>query len=181
MNKCLSRLLQFALLMCLLSPAVGKLLRIEKLEPSPFFPQVEESRPIKQLVRLYLQNDGKSPIAAAARIRVATDQPYEIDLDNVPAGNSAHWIEITDIADSAEVTIQVKGKESGQVLAEKKFDWTPQKNGAFFRWHTAITITATAAIRTVCVRKTGTRTSLGRFASVRKPPTGTKPANFVIQ
>jgi hypothetical protein len=100
-------------------------LSIERLEPTPLFPQPAEGQPLRQRARLYLDNPGV-PFTASVRIAVGNAAPYTEALGQVSAGKSTNHIHLTDIAAPTLISIEVLTKD-GKSLASQKLDWQPQK------------------------------------------------------
>jgi len=117
-------------LLLLASSAFAAELTIERVEPTPLFPKQPEGRPLKQLARLGVNNPGAS-FAATARIKVGTDAPYTVPLNEVRAGQSTNDIYITDLSAPAPLTVELLDKD-GVVLGAKKLEWQPQKKWTIF-------------------------------------------------
>ena len=100
-------------------------LAITRIEPTPLFPRQPEGRPLRQLVRLHLDNPTQ-PVAATVRITIGTRPPEMLDLGRIAKGKSTVTVQVPDIAKAKLLKVELLRKD-GDVLAAKKTDWQPQK------------------------------------------------------
>ncbi len=107
------------------SAAAGPI-RIQRVEPTPFFPRPAAAQPLRQQARLCLENSGPA-VKARAAIQVGDYETYSEDLGEVPTGNSTNLIHIRDIASPAPVIVQLLEKSSDNVLARLELEWRPEK------------------------------------------------------
>lgn len=107
-------------------PAPAAEVTIIGVEPTPLFPKPESGSPLKQVVRLYLDNPG-GVFEGRARVRL-NDQPASIeDLGQVAPGRSTNRIGIVDLTATAELMVEILDAATGQVLAHWQQRWEPQK------------------------------------------------------
>lgn len=132
-TRCLTRQAcrQFACWLLAASTAVAADLSIERLEPTPLFPQPAEGQMLRQRARLYLDNPG-APFIATARITVGATAPYLAELGQLPAGKSTNEVLISDIAAPTDLTVELLRSGSQEVLARKQTAWQPQKKWTFY-------------------------------------------------
>ena len=119
-----------AVLFLALSAAAGPI-RIQQVEPTPFFPKPAVAEPLRQQARLCLENSGP-PLAIQVSIQVGDARAYLEDLGEVPAGCSTNVIAISDIAAPTRVVLQVLEKNSGSALARRELEWQPQKKWSLY-------------------------------------------------
>ncbi len=100
--------------------------QIEKVEPTPLFPQPAPGQPLRQLARLHLNNVGQ-PLEGRARIQMGDAASYLEDLGSLGTGKSTNEIHLTEISVPTKVSIEILRKDSGQSLAKLDVDWQPQK------------------------------------------------------
>lgn len=103
-------------------PVIG--LDIKQVEPTPLFPKPASGQPLKQLVRVTLDNPDAAT-AASVRVTVGSGVP-ETQPIQVAKGKSVVTVLVPDISVPTPVTLAVVG-EGGQVLATRKVDWQPEK------------------------------------------------------
>jgi hypothetical protein len=113
-----------------LSAAAGPV-RIQQVEPTPFFPKPAAAEPLRQEVRLCLENSGP-PLGIQVSIQIGNTPVYVEDLGEVAAGNSTNVININDIAAPAKLLLQILEKNSGSALDRRELDWQPQKKWSLF-------------------------------------------------
>ena len=65
---------------------------ITNIEPTPLFPRQPEGQPLRQLVRLHLENPGK-PAATVARITIGSQPPETQDLGTVARGQTVATVQ----------------------------------------------------------------------------------------
>lgn len=118
------------LLFLALSAAAGPV-RIQQVEPTPFFPKPVAAEPLRQEVRLCLENSGP-PLGIQVSIQIGDTPAYVEDLGEVAAGNSTNVIHINDIAAPTKILLQVLEKNSGGALDRRELDWQPQKKWSLY-------------------------------------------------
>ncbi len=101
-------------------------IRILALEPTPLFPRARTCEPLRQIVRLRLENGGP---AVEARVKVAfAGQPAYVEgLGQVGPKESVKEIHAPDIAQPTEIGVELYTKDGSQPVDSRKFIWQPQK------------------------------------------------------
>lgn len=94
------------------------------IEPTPFFPRMESSKELKQIVRVSLVNG--SGISDCQVIVKHDDKEEPIQyIDDIKKGNGVYDVLIPDLERPTLVTFIFKCAD--KVLAEKTVNWKPQK------------------------------------------------------
>jgi hypothetical protein len=114
-----------ALLACLCQTWAADQVSIERVEPTPLFPKVEQGQSLFQLARLHLDNAGPA-IALKARITLGTFTQTE-DLGQVHSGKSTTTIHVPDIAAPAKLVVELLPNAGEGALARSELTWQPQK------------------------------------------------------
>lgn len=104
--------------------------RIAAVEPTPLFPKPADGAPLRQLVRLQLENSGPR-MNVAAKITMGTGTAEVQDLGAVEPGQSAVNVRVPDIAAPSRLTIEIVSGD-GKTLAVQASDWQPQKKWRIF-------------------------------------------------
>jgi hypothetical protein len=101
-------------------------LKITRIEPTPLFPKAEAGRPLRQVVRLNLENAG---IATEAKVKIALAgvPAYEASLGTVGPQASTKDILVPEIVVPAELTVELFAKDSGRPADVKKVVLQPQR------------------------------------------------------
>ncbi|MCE5268823.1 MAG: glycosyl hydrolase-related protein [Planctomycetaceae bacterium] len=103
--------------------------RILSLEPTPLFPRAKAGEPLRQRVRIKVENSGDA-IGARVRITLAGQPPYFEDLGQLERKESVRQICIPDIVQPTDVRVEVYGRDTAgreTKLGGKTFAWEPQK------------------------------------------------------
>ena len=98
---------------------------IERVEPTPLFPRVEQGQALSQLATLHLTNAGPA-IAVKARITLGTSTHTE-DLGDVRVGKSTNTVHLPEIAAPTKLVVELVTKAGDDVLARSELNWQPQK------------------------------------------------------
>lgn len=99
---------------------------ITKVEPTVFFPKVAEGQPLKQVVRLHLNNPGAG-FEGQVKVSIQGEQPYTEDLGPVATGASVKEVRVSDRSQPAEVTFEIYKKDASGPVAVQKTSLQPQK------------------------------------------------------
>ncbi len=100
--------------------------RIVALEPTPLFFKARPGEPLRQMARLKLENHGGT-VEAGVRIAVAGQPAYVESLGKVGPKESVKEIRLPDIAQPAEVRLEVFAQTGLQPLDNHTFLWQPEK------------------------------------------------------
>jgi len=114
--------------LCLLCAATkgADSIRITKVEPTIFFPQVRENEPLRQIAELSLNNPGV-PVMAQLKISIRDEPSYIEELGVVEAGATVRQIHVLDIAQPTEVTFELYRKDAAKPDSTLTIPWRPQK------------------------------------------------------
>jgi hypothetical protein len=104
--------------------------RVTSIEPTPLFPRQAEGQPLRQLVRLHLDNPGE-PFAAAARITLGSVAPEIQNLGTVAKGESVVGIRLADITVPTPLKVELLSA-AGMVLTVRQVEWQPQRKWVFY-------------------------------------------------
>jgi hypothetical protein len=110
----------------LVCSAAAASVTIHQVEPTPLFPRPAEGQPLRQQVRLCLENSG-SAFAGRAVIQVGKTPSYQEELGQIIPGKSTNIIHILDITAATNVTVELFDVDTGQGLAKQELQWQPQK------------------------------------------------------
>ena len=123
----LAVILAVALPWCLPDGAAGaEGVRIVALEPTPLFPKVKPGEPLRQIARLKLENGGPA-VDACVKITAAGQRPYLEPLGRITPKESVQTIHIPDIAQPAEIGVELHLQDDPRPVDSRKFLWIPQK------------------------------------------------------
>jgi hypothetical protein len=100
-------------------------LTIQRIEPTPLFPEPGPNAPLRQRALLDLENPGP-PLAARARITLGTTTAT-VDLGELRSGKSTNAVLVPDIAAPAPLTVELLSTAGDTVLARREVAWQPQK------------------------------------------------------
>jgi hypothetical protein len=105
-------------------------LQIIQIEPTVFFPKPAEGKPLKQLIRVHVDNPG-GPASLIAKVTTGKYGSDMQPLDNIVSGKSTVSVLVPDIMEKTQVTIDLLTKD-GKLLASQKADLLPQKKWTFY-------------------------------------------------
>lgn len=106
-------------------------LRITSVEATVFFPKVQPGQPLRQIVRVGLENAGE-PCEAQAKITLAGQAPYVESLGQVAAQASVQEIHVPDVAQPTEVTVELRIANRPEPVARHQFVLQPAKKWRVF-------------------------------------------------
>jgi hypothetical protein len=114
-----------------LTCAAGADLSIVKIEPTPLFPKVAASQPLRQIARLHLSNPGP---AAEARVKIGVAGGAAIteELGTIVPGASVKDIHVPDVARPAELIIELYPGADQKPASVRKLTWQPQRKWRIF-------------------------------------------------
>ena len=95
---------------------------ITKIEPTPFFPKVNQGEPLKQVARLSVNTAGEPD--SSVRITIAGNKPYTQALGALKPGADVKDIHILDIDKPSKVTIDLLASDGRSPAPWKSADWT---------------------------------------------------------
>ncbi|KKL57116.1 hypothetical protein LCGC14_2238620, partial [marine sediment metagenome] len=99
---------------------------ITKVEPTVFFPKVQADQPLKQVVRLHLNNPG-AIFEGQVKVAIKGEQPYTEDLGPIAAGASIIAIQVPDMTQPTDVIFEIYKKDTSGPVAVQKATLQPQK------------------------------------------------------
>ena len=104
---------------------------ITRIEPTVFFPKVDEGKPLKQVVKVTIHN---SEGAANFQVRTSTPgQPPSLeDLGLLETGQAVRKIQVPDIPAPTEMTFDLLRNGDPTPLATTVRTWQPQKKWKVF-------------------------------------------------
>jgi len=106
-------------------------LEIERVEPTPLFPQPVPGNPLMQVVNLHLSNTGNA-ISGRVTIKVGEAAAYTADLGSIAPGKSTNQIQVTEVTVPTRVVVEIADRDTGQSLAKQELDWQPEKKWRIF-------------------------------------------------
>lgn len=99
---------------------------ITKLEPTVFFPKLNDGELLKQIAKLGLKNPGPAT-AAHLKISLKDKLSYTEDLGFIEAGETAKNIHILDITEPTELTLELYKAGNCQPEDTLQLIWQPQR------------------------------------------------------
>jgi hypothetical protein len=111
--------------------ALAKSLEITKIEPTPLFPKAKAGEPLRQVVRLSLNNAGGE---TEARVKIMLpDVPVsEQPLGKIGPGATSTDIRVAEIVRPTELTVELYATGAGQPADVKKVLLQPQKKWCIY-------------------------------------------------
>jgi hypothetical protein len=112
--------------LCWLCPAqAAEQITLESVQPTPLFLKATGDKPLRQIVRLHLNNAG-APMGLRAGVSVGP-AAYVEDLGSVPGGRSTNTIHLPDVAAPSKLVLELLPASGESVLVRSELAWQPQK------------------------------------------------------
>ena len=110
--------------------SVTPAIQIIQIEPTALFPKPADGQPLKQLIRIHIDNPG-GPVSLIAKVTAGISGSDMQPLDNVVTGKSTVSVLVPDIVEKTQVTIDLLTKD-GKPLVSQKADLQPQKKWTLY-------------------------------------------------
>jgi len=112
----------FLLIAALATPLMGAPnVRVISAEPTVLFPR---GTPLQQIAYVTLLNEESQPVQCEISAKTPGDAGPAVSVKAM-TGSSRHRVLVPDIASPVEVQFTIR--VSGQVVAQKKYPWQPQR------------------------------------------------------
>ena len=121
------RFLVLVFLFCAyMSGAAAGNIRIEKVEPTIFYPKVKKNEPLKQIARIFLNNSGKDALAYV-KISIEGKSPCREELGIVQSGLTTKEIGIAEVSRPTKVIFELYEQGKTGPAAVREMIWQPQR------------------------------------------------------
>ena len=101
--------------------SVTPAIQIIQIEPTALFPKPADGQPLKQLIRIHIDNPG-GPVSLIAKVTAGISGSDMQPLDNVVTGKSTVSVLVPDIVEKTQVTIDLLTKDGKPlVFTESRF------------------------------------------------------------